>query len=111
MKTILTISAILLVGACAPQPYEQKPPVKSVPKKTKVVKTETIGISRAQYDNSVQIDGQVYMNDADAIESLMSMPARSPEQDRYLTMLARKYGFYGKPERIPSVLAAIRNKN
>jgi hypothetical protein len=111
VKKILTICTILLVGACTPKPDYQTPPLKAAPKKTKVVKTETIGISRTQYNRSVQVDGQVYMNDADAIESLMSIPARSPEQDRYLTMLARKYGFYGKPEKIPSVLAGIRRKN
>ena len=46
--------------------------------------------------------------DADEIERLMAMPARSPSDEAQLAMLARKYDFYGKPENIGPAIEKIR---
>jgi len=48
---------------------------------------------------------QNYGNDAEAIKALMAKSARSTEETAYLTMLARKYDFYGKPENISAAIA------
>jgi len=64
--------------------------------------------SRLTFDRAIELDGQVYDNEADAIEQLMAMSSRSTEQASYLGMLARKYDFDGKPENIGPAIAKIR---
>ena len=76
---------------------------KHQPKKKKADKAEIKG-----FDASVQLQGKVYANDADAIERLLAAASRSPEEDQYLVMLARKYDFYGKPENLQSALIRAR---
>ena len=56
-------------------------------------------------DTAQQVGGTVYQNDAEAIKGLMAKSARSTEETAYLTMLARKYDFYGKPENISAAIA------
>ena len=61
------------------------------------------------FGSAKQVGGRVYKNDADAIEGLMAKSARTPEEESYLAMLARKHNFYGKPENIGPAIEKIRN--
>jgi hypothetical protein len=64
--------------------------------------------SRLTFDRAIELNGQVYDNEADAIERLMSNSTHTSEENSYLGMLARKYDFYGKPENIGPAIAKIR---
>jgi hypothetical protein len=64
--------------------------------------------SRLTFDRAIELNGQVYDNEADAIERLMSNSTHTSEENSYLGMLARKYDFYGKPENIAPAIAKIR---
>ena len=59
------------------------------------------------FDRAKQVGGTVYNNDAEAIRGLMAKQARSTEETQYLTMLARTYDFYGKPENIGAAIEKI----
>lgn len=112
---IMMLGAVTSVSACMnaetqPAPAVKKtqlaPPTKSTPNEKQVEPIEKINT----FDRSVQLDSKVYANDADAIERLIAMSSRSPEEEGYLLMLSKKYDFYGKPENIPSALIKARQK-
>ena len=85
--------------------------IKQTAKQTKHQPKKNKKANRAKikgFDASVQLQGKVYNDDADAIERLLATAARSTEEDQYLFMLARKYDFYGKPENLQSALIRAR---
>jgi len=63
---------------------------------------------QGQFERSVQVGGQVYANDADAISALMGKGARTQEEETWLTGKAREYGFYGNQAALPGILDRIR---
>ena len=63
---------------------------------------------QGQFERSVQVGGQVYANDADAISALMGKGARTQEEETWLTGKAREYGFYGNQAALPGILDKIR---
>ena len=98
----LIICSVLAVSACVPSSPQ---PPKTIKRPSPQPITYTTSTAP---DMSIQLGGQVYANDADAIKRLMAMSVRSPEQESYLTMLARKYDFYGKPENLNAALVRAR---
>ena len=101
-SSLLIICSIFSLSACVPSPPQ---PPKTIKRLSPQPITNTTGTAP---DRSTQLGGQVYANDADAIERLMAMSVRSPEKESYLTMLARKYDFYGKPENLNAALVKAR---
>lgn len=115
IRKLIMLCGIVSVSACmAPdtQPAQLVKKTKLAPKTKSTIEESKAGAigKSVDFDRSVQLGGNVYANDADAIQRLISMPTRSPEEDKYLSMLARKYDFYGKPENIPSALSVARQK-
>ena len=115
INIIMMLCAVTSVSACMnpetkPAPAVKKTQLASQTKSTSnEKKIETIEKINT-FDRSVQLGSQVYTSDADAIERLIAMSSRSPEEEGYLLMLSKKYDFYGKPENIPSALIKARQK-